>query len=570
VAAALVSVTVATPPTAEAQHAAPAYAGDFPDPFVLRVGALYYAFATGSAGVKIQVMTSADRQHWAYLGDALANLPAWSSFGSTWAPSVIALGGRFVLYYTTHDDSSGDQCISYATSASPSGPYQDTTTSPAICQTALSGSIDPSPFVDTDGTPYLLWKSNGVAGSVSSQIWTGRLVPDGSGLLGSPTVLVGQDQSWEAPTIEGPAMIRDGNQFDLFYTGNNWYTASYAIGMAVCSGPMGPCHKPIAEPVFTSDATVAGPGAPAFFTDLVGGTWMAYAGWDPSVVGYAGGGKRTLRFAPVSFRGGRPVLDEVPGIDGSNGYRVAGANGTVRSYGDAGSYGELGGVALNRPVVGIADDPRALGYWLVASDGGIFSFGGATFFGSTGGMRLNQPVVGMAATADGGGYWLVAGDGGIFTFGNARFYGSTGAMRLTQPIVGMAATPDGGGYWLVAADGGIFTFGNARFYGSTGAMRLNQPIVGIGPTPDGRGYWLVAADGGVFCFGDARYFGSTGALRLNQPVLAIAPDGDGGGYWLLAADGGVFTFGDAHYLGSAVGSGGISGRAGAGAPSGPP
>jgi len=101
-------------------------------------------------------------------------------------------------------------------------------------------------------------------------------------------------------------------------------------------------------------------------------------------------------------------------------------------------------------------------------------------------------------------------------------------------------------------------------------MRLNQPIVGIGPTPDGRGYWLVAADGGVFCFGDARYFGSTGALRLNQPVLAIAPDGDGGGYWLLAADGGVFTFGDAHYLGSAVGSGGISGRAGAGAPSGPP
>ncbi len=39
-------------------------------------------------------------------------------------------------------------------------------------------------------------------------------------------------------------------------------------------------------------------------------------------------------------------------------------------------------------------------YWLVASDGGIFNFGPATFFGSTGGLALSKPVVGMASTAD--------------------------------------------------------------------------------------------------------------------------------------------------------------------------
>ena len=56
------------------------------------------------------------------------------------------------------------------------------------------------------------------------------------------------------------------------------------------------------------------------------------------------------------------------------------------------------------------------GYWEVASDGGIFSFGDAHFYGSMGGIPLNKPVVGMAVTPDGGGYWEVASDGGIFSF----------------------------------------------------------------------------------------------------------------------------------------------------------
>jgi hypothetical protein len=413
-----------------------------------------------------------------------------------------------------------------------------------------------------------LWKSGGVPGSAVSQIWAGQLVADGSGLLGSPAALIQQDQAWEAPTIEGPAMLLENGQYDLFYSGNGWNTPNYAIGMAVCRGPMGPCAKPIDQPVFSSDASVAGPGGPAFFTNTFGLTWMAYAGWDPSVVGYSAGGRRTLRFASVWFQGGKPVLDGVTAIDGGNGYRIAGANGSVRSYGDAGSYGQLSGITLNRPIVGIADDAGGFGYWLVAGDGGIFSFGDARYLGSTGSLRLNRPVVGMAATPDGGGYWLVAADGGIFAFGDAQFYGSTGALRLNQPIVGMAPTPDGRGYWLVAADGGVFTFGDARFYGSTGALRLNQPIVGMAPTPDGRGYWLVAADGGVFTFGDARFYGSTGGLRLNRPIVAMAPDAAGGGYWLIAADGGVFTFGAARFDGSAAGPGGI-GAVGAGSTSGP-
>jgi hypothetical protein len=105
------------------------------------------------------------------------------------------------------------------------------------------------------------------------------------------------------------------------------------------------------------------------------------------------------------------------------------------------------------------------------------------------GMALDKPIVGMASTPDGAGYWLVASDGGIFAFGDAQFYGSMGGRPLNQPIVGIASTPDGAGYWLVAADGGIFAFGDALFHGSMGGLSLNQPMVGIAADATTGGYW---------------------------------------------------------------------------------
>ena len=223
------------------------------------------------------------------------------------------------------------------------------------------------------------------------------------------------------------------------------------------------------------------------------------------------------------------------------------------------------GLALNQPdrrAWPPTPDGGATGW--SASDGGIFAFGDAGFYGSTGGIALNKPIVGMASTPDGRGYWLVASDGGIFAFGDAGFYGSTGAMTLNKPIVGMAATPDGGGYWLVASDGGIFAFGDAGFYGSTGGTDPQQADRGDGGHPRRRrllagglrrrhlrlrgrrllrlhrgpahqrahrrhageprpgGYWLVSRDGGIFAFGDAHYYGSAGDLHLQDPTVAIS------------------------------------------------
>jgi len=206
------------------------------------------------------------------------------------------------------------------------------------------------------------------------------------------------------------------------------------------------------------------------------------------------------------------------GLPGGGGYRLAYANGAVRSFGVARDHGSMGDVATSRPMVGIASTASGDGYWLVASDGGVFTFGDAGFLGSLGAVRLNSPVVGMAPTPSSRGYWLVAADGGVFAFGDARFFGSMGGAPLRRSIVGMSSRPGGDGYWLVAADGGVFAFGAAQFRGSMGGAALAAPVIGVLRSDSGDGYWMVGTDGGVFSFGDAPFHGSTSAAGRSMVI----------------------------------------------------
>jgi hypothetical protein len=242
---------------------------------------------------------------------------------------------------------------------------------------------------------------------------------------------------------------------------------------------------------------------------------------------------------------------------GDGGYRLAEAGGTVTMFGTAcdGPQTELARVVAiaARRADGVPATNR--GYWVVDANGAVrpsrVGAGGGfgPSFGDLGGVALNQPIVGIASTPSGNGYWLVAADGGVFTFGDAAFHGSTGAIHLNRPIVGIASTPSGNGYWLVAADGGVFSFGDAAFHGSTGAIHLNRPVVGMDANPTGHGYWLVAADGGIFSFGDAPFHGSAGAIPLVQPVVAMRATSTGGGYHLVTRYGGILAYGDAPFAG---------------------
>ena len=263
-----------------------AYPFDFPDPFILPVGDEYYAFATNSAAGNIQIIESSDLSRWTTIGDALPHLAAWAKSGATWGPSVLPRDGTYVLYYSALDGATGEQCISDAVATQPQGPYVDSTTAPLVCQLTLGGSLDPSPYVAPDGTPYLTWKSQGAAGQAAT-LWAQRLGPRGTKLVGAtPSPLLDPTRAWQAGVVEGPDMVVTSGRYLLFYSANNWKTADYAIGVADCSGPLGPCSDPSDAPLLGSGPSFSGPGGPSVFTDSAGHQWLAFHAWLPGRVGY--------------------------------------------------------------------------------------------------------------------------------------------------------------------------------------------------------------------------------------------------------------------------------------------
>ncbi len=239
------------------------------------------------------------------------------------------------------------------------------------------------------------------------------------------------------------------------------------------------------------------------------------------------------------------------------GATVAGAAPDSQSSGDVTPAGILwtsvvDGDSQGSPVVGLDADappvglaPTADGVWTVDEHGHVQAAGGVSPFGDLTGVDLAAPVVGMAATPSGGGYWLVASDGGVFAFGDAVFRGSAGDLDLAAPVVGMAATPSGGGYWLVASDGGVFAFGDARYFGS-GAGNGSAGFVAIGALNEGEGYWLATSEGEVFAMGSEQTpvnisgledLSSVLAGREGARVVAITYRPDQGGFTVAIGDG---------------------------------
>lgn len=312
--AAAAVLAVLSPGTA---HAAgrEAFDGDFPDPYVLTSTkdgtTTYWAYSTNSAEVyaNLPVMSSRDLVTWSARKDALPWLPSWARPGWTWAPSVLQVGKKHVLYYTVRHRDSGRQCISRAVSTKgPGGPFSDSSSQPLVCQLEYGGSIDPDAFRDKDGKIYLHWKSDDNAIGGISKLWGAQLTSNGLGFASSWRQLLAYDRPWEAPLVEAPSMVRTDTGYRLFYSGNWWESATAAVGHATCSGPLGGCSKVTTDaPWLLQDEVRVGPAGQTFFSKPDGSRWVAYHAWDDQV-GYSQGGRRSLWLQRVTFSGGLPTL----------------------------------------------------------------------------------------------------------------------------------------------------------------------------------------------------------------------------------------------------------------------
>jgi hypothetical protein len=277
------------------------YCDDFADPYVLRVGHTYYAYSTNTKELHIPVLTSGGLFGTGRRSEALGQLAPWSSPGRVWAPAVLARPEGFVLYYTTRAPSRDEQCLSRAVAPKPDGPFVDDSAAPLVCP-GNGGAFDASPFVDRDGRAYLIWKhfddnTNGIVAQ--------ELAPNGLGLVGPRRLLLQADQPWEGGVVEGPSMVSNEGRYYLFYSGNGWATAAYAVGYAVCDTPVGPCTKALG-PWLGSTEQAKGPGGEEVFTDERGGLWLALHAWIGGKIGYPDGA-RNLFVLPLSFVNGVPA-----------------------------------------------------------------------------------------------------------------------------------------------------------------------------------------------------------------------------------------------------------------------
>jgi arabinan endo-1,5-alpha-L-arabinosidase len=316
--------TVAPParaaaPAAESPLGTPAPANpvldrDFPDPDALRANGAWYAYATNANGMNIPTATSTDLLTWTLIGNALPRAPRWArqGFGYNWAPEVTRFDDAYVMYFTTRFaiGSGGVQCIGLATSEAPQGPFLPTETSneePFVCQQNEGGSIDPSAFVDDDGTPYLLWKSD--ANSQGGQTWLyiQRLSADGLALEGEPARLLTTDKRWEGVLVEAPTLWKHEGRYYLFYSANDYKTRDYAVGYAVADEPAGPYAKAEENPILKTNlaAGIVGPGGQDIQTGADGKEYMLFHTWTP-------GAYRALAVAPLEWVDGKPVVNLSP------------------------------------------------------------------------------------------------------------------------------------------------------------------------------------------------------------------------------------------------------------------
>lgn len=180
------------------------------------------------------------------------------------------------MYYTAINDGSSQHCLGLARCAdSITGPFTDDSEESWICPTDqgkihsvtnakllrcvsiktdldLGGAIDPSAFLDVDGTRYLAYKIDGQAvpnqgcgpENPGTPLMLQQMTNDGYTLVGDPITL--QDNAGESDqyNIEAPSICRseDGTYFLFFssscFDGPN-YTVSYASSTSGIKGPYG-------------------------------------------------------------------------------------------------------------------------------------------------------------------------------------------------------------------------------------------------------------------------------------------------------------------------------------------
>jgi len=302
----------------------PAYKDNFPDPFVVANGGEFIAYATND-GINLPMLVSRDLVTWTPVGDTAGKrldgmpvLAPWVKAGRTWAPEVMRVGNRWLLYYTASHRKKNVQCIGVASADNPRGPFRDSSAEPMVCQFDLGGTIDANPFRDADGKLYLYYKSDGNAVGKGTAIWGQQMTADGLKVVGAPVEMSRDDKKWEMKVVEAPTMVRSPTGYAMFYSAGyyGWNAedriSPYSMGYASCAGPLGPCKDAPENPILHSfrdreAGCLSGPGHQSIF-QAGGRSFITFHAWAATSGCRKLEDERYLYVAPLFWKDGKPQL----------------------------------------------------------------------------------------------------------------------------------------------------------------------------------------------------------------------------------------------------------------------
>ena len=236
------------------------------DPYVLydEASGKYYMYCTGG---KFRCWSSDTFKSWTEHGDAYTVTE--KSFGTQnyWAPEVYKWNGAYYMVYSAARKVEGSlsstglrHSIGLARADNPAGPFTDVYDHPLFAPDY--SVIDASLLFDDDGRIYLFYardcSENVVDGKKTSQVYGIELAADLSGTVGEPVLLATPTSAWElksGSTVwnEGPCVFKRNGTYYLLFTANYYVSASYSVGYATASSPLGTYTKAAENPILIGD-----------------------------------------------------------------------------------------------------------------------------------------------------------------------------------------------------------------------------------------------------------------------------------------------------------------------------
>jgi xylan 1,4-beta-xylosidase len=258
----------------------PIFAGDYPDPSILRDGSDYYiVHSSFDYYPGLLIWHSKDLINWKPVTHAL-----YKNVGSVWAPDLAKYKNKYYIYFPANN-------TNYVVTAnSIEGPWTD----PVELKI---DNIDPGHFTDADGKRYLYFSNGDYV----------PLTDDGLSLAGAAKHVysgwtIPREWSIECFCMEGPKITKRGDYYYLTTAegGTAGPATSHMVISARSKSPLGPWENSPYNPIIRTKSSAEkwwSKGHGSLVEDPNGKWWMVYHAYEN---GHYNMGRQTL-LEPVEW-----------------------------------------------------------------------------------------------------------------------------------------------------------------------------------------------------------------------------------------------------------------------------